>query len=119
MHPLIEKLVASGPVLTDGAWGTQMQALGLPVGSSPDGWNLTQPDRVEVVAKAYVDAGSQIILTNTFGASRITLDRHGLADQAAAINTLFEAVQARLSSRSGRDPERLVRRGLRWPEVFG
>ncbi|MGQ9904182.1 MAG: homocysteine S-methyltransferase family protein [Anaerolineae bacterium] len=74
------------PVLTDGAWGTMLQSLGLPVGDCPDAWNLVCPERVEQVARAYVDAGSQIILTNTFGANRITLERHGLASQAAAIN---------------------------------
>lgn len=88
MHALFESLLADRPlpVLTDGAWGTMLQSLGLPVGDSPDAWNLTHPDRVEQVARAYVEAGSQIILTNTFGASRIMLERHGLADQAAAIN---------------------------------
>jgi 5-methyltetrahydrofolate--homocysteine methyltransferase len=86
MHPMIHQLMADAPLLSDGAWGTQMQALGLPVGACPDAWNLTQPDKVEAVARAYVAAGSKIILTNTFGASRVALARHGLADEAAAIN---------------------------------
>jgi methionine synthase I (cobalamin-dependent) len=86
MHPTIRQLIADAPLLSDGAWGTQMQALGLPIGASPDAWNLTQPDKVETVARAYVTAGSKVILTNTFGASRIALVRHGLDDQAAAIN---------------------------------
>jgi 5-methyltetrahydrofolate--homocysteine methyltransferase len=54
-------------VVTDGAWGTQLQAQGLPTGGCPDAWNLCYPDRVEAVARAYVEAGSQIVLTNTFG----------------------------------------------------
>jgi 5-methyltetrahydrofolate--homocysteine methyltransferase len=54
-------------VVTDGAWGTQLQAQGLPTGGCPDAWNLCHPDRVEAVARAYVEAGSQIVLTNTFG----------------------------------------------------
>lgn len=88
MNPLIESLIFNRPlpILTDGAWGTMLQSLGLPVGDCPDAWNLSHPARVEQVARAYVEAGSQIILTNTFGANRITLERHGLADQAAAIN---------------------------------
>ncbi len=86
MHPLIEKLLAHGPVITDGAWGTQLQARGLGVGEFPDHWNLTHPERVAEVARAYVEAGSQVILTNTFGANRLRLADHGLADQAAAIN---------------------------------
>lgn len=86
MHPILEKLLASGPVVTDGAWGTELQKRGLKPGEFPDGCNLTHPDRVTQVAQAYVAAGSQIILTNTFGANRIRLAEAGLADQLAAIN---------------------------------
>jgi methionine synthase I (cobalamin-dependent) len=74
------------PVITDGAWGTQLQTLGLGPGESPDAWNLTHPDRVGSVARAYVEAGSQIILTNTFGANRLRLAAHGLGDRAVEIN---------------------------------
>jgi methionine synthase I (cobalamin-dependent) len=86
MNPLIEQLTAAGTVVTDGAWGTELQALGLEVGASPDAWNVEHPDRVEEVARAYVEAGSRVILTNTFQASRFALARHGLADKAADIN---------------------------------
>lgn len=86
MQPVIESLLAQRPVITDGAWGTQLQARGLPVGACPDQWNLTQPGPVEEVAAAYVAAGSRIILTNTFGANRIRLAEFGLADQVVAIN---------------------------------
>ena len=51
MHPLIAELLAHGPVVTDGAWGTQLQARGLAIGEFPDAWNLTFPDRVEAVAR--------------------------------------------------------------------
>ena len=81
MHATIAELIAAGPVLTDGAWGTQLQERGLPLGACPDAWNLTQPAKVEEVARAYVEAGSRVILTNTFGANRFILARHGLADQ--------------------------------------
>jgi len=86
MHPTIEKLASTAPIVTDGAWGTQLQQRGLPVGACPDAWNLTEPEKVEQVARAYVDAGSQIILTNTFGANRFVLARHDLADKVAEIN---------------------------------
>jgi len=84
--PLIQRLLAEGPVLTDGAWGTQLQARGLSSGEFPDLWNLTHPDRVADVARDYVDAGSRVILTNTFGANRLRLQEAGLADRVAAIN---------------------------------
>ncbi len=86
MNPLIQALIADGPSVTDGAWGTQLQAQGLEPGDCPDEWNLSHPDRVEAVARAYAEAGSQIVLTNTFGASRLCLEKFGLADQAADIN---------------------------------
>lgn len=70
---MIASLTHSGPVLTDGAWGTELQARGLGGGETPDLWNLSHPDRVEQVARAYVEAGSRIILTNTFRANRIAL----------------------------------------------
>lgn len=72
--------------MTDGAWGTELQARGLATGENPDAWNLAHPDLVREVADAYVAAGSQIILTNTFGANRIRLAEFGLADRVAEIN---------------------------------
>lgn len=86
MNKLIEELLRRGPVILDGAWGTQMFARGLKAGGCPDKWNLDEPDKVREVARAYVDAGADIILTNTFGANRFVLESHGLADQAPEIN---------------------------------
>ena len=95
MHSTLEKLLAAGPVATDGAWATQLQERGLPVGACPDAWNLAQPELVEQIARAYVEAGSQVILTNTFGANRFILTRHHLADQVAAINEAGVAISRR------------------------
>jgi 5-methyltetrahydrofolate--homocysteine methyltransferase len=86
MHALIEELIGRGPVLTDGAWGTQLQARGLAIGEFPDVWNLSHPESVAAVAQAYVHAGSDIILTNTFGANRLRLADHQLADRTVEIN---------------------------------
>jgi methionine synthase I (cobalamin-dependent) len=87
MHPLIESLVKSGLVVTDGSWGTQLQKRGIKRGECPDSWNLLHPDWVEDVARGYVDAGSQIILTNTFQSNRLSLGRFDLGDKAIEINT--------------------------------
>ena len=86
MNSLLDSLLVHSPVITDGAWGTQLQQKGLTSGQCPDAWNLTHPFEVEQIARSYVEAGSRIILTNTFGANRITLSRHGLAEQAHQIN---------------------------------
>jgi methionine synthase I (cobalamin-dependent) len=69
--------------LTDGAWGTQLQLRGLPPGLAPEAWNTQQPAQVEAVGAAYVQAGSEIILTNTFGGNRFALAGHGLAANTA------------------------------------
>jgi 5-methyltetrahydrofolate--homocysteine methyltransferase len=65
--------LAGGPLITDGAWGTQLQERGLAPGTIPDTWNLTHPEQVEEVARAYAEAGSQVILTNTFRANAVAM----------------------------------------------
>jgi methionine synthase I (cobalamin-dependent) len=85
-HPVIDKLVRQAPIITDGAWGTQLQARGLQPGDVPDLWNLSNPDAVEAVAAAYVAAGSQVILTNTFGANRFRLAEADAAEKVREIN---------------------------------
>jgi len=86
MHPLIKSLIKSGPVVTDGSWGTQMQKRGLDRRECPDSWNLRHPERVLEVAQQYVTAGSRIILTNTFGGSRLALKKYKLDHQTVDIN---------------------------------
>jgi 5-methyltetrahydrofolate--homocysteine methyltransferase len=86
MNTLLEELLARAPLITDGALGTQLQTRGLVTGECPDAWNLSHPDRVEEVARAYVEAGSDIILTNTFRANRLALTGYGLADKTEEIN---------------------------------
>jgi methionine synthase I (cobalamin-dependent) len=92
VHELIEQLLGAGPVVTDGAWGTQLQQRGLDIGECPDAWNLTHAEKVAEVARAYVEAGSDVVLTNTFGATRFVLARHDLADKTAEINRAGVAI---------------------------
>src|ERR1051325_12194116 len=82
---LLERL-KDGPRLGDGARGTQLMFAGLEQGNCGEAWNLTHPERVLAIQRRYVEAGSQCLLTNTFGGSRIMLRRHGNADRAVAIN---------------------------------
>jgi methionine synthase I (cobalamin-dependent) len=102
MDARICELLAEAPVVTDGAWGTELQERGVEVGTCPDAWNLDgatgYPDRVEDLARAYVEAGSRIILTNTFGANRIALARRGLAERATEINEAGAAISLRASA---------------------
>jgi methionine synthase I (cobalamin-dependent) len=87
MHALIESLIQSGIVVTDGSWGTQLQKKGIKRGECPDSWNLEHSDWVEEVARGYVAAGSRVILTNTFQSNRLSLERYDLGGQAVDINT--------------------------------
>lgn len=82
----LQSLFGTGLVITDGGWGTEFQKRGLAVGLPSDLWNLTHPDDVEAVAKSYVEAGSRVILTNTFRSNPLALGAHGEADRAAPIN---------------------------------
>ena len=83
--PLLE-VIQERPLLSDGAMGTQLMLAGLEQGGCGEHWNLTQPERVLGIQRRYVEAGSDILLTNTFGGSRIMLNRHGLGDAAGEIN---------------------------------
>src|SRR5687767_15707831 len=83
--PLAEA-IASGPLLLDGAMGSLLYERGVLHTRSYDELNLSQPDLIRTVHADYVAAGAEVIETNTFGANRIALARHGLADQSTAIN---------------------------------
>ncbi len=95
MHKLIAELIKETPVLVDGAWGTQLQARGLPTGQTPDGWNLTHADLVEEIPRAYVDAGSRVVLTNSFRSNRLALEAEGLADRVVDINRIAAEISKR------------------------
>lgn len=102
MHPTLAELLLTAPVVTDGAWGTELQKRGLPVGELPDRWNLEQPDKVADVATAYVAAGSQVILTNTFGANRIRLREYGLEHRTREINRAGAEISLRAAASSAK-----------------
>ncbi|MCL2711467.1 MAG: homocysteine S-methyltransferase family protein, partial [Planctomycetaceae bacterium] len=76
----------TGTFILDGGWGTQLQLRGLGIGEHPDLWNLSHPEKVREVAEAYIQAGSDIILTNTFGSNRFLLTKHGAGDKIAELN---------------------------------
>src|SRR5688572_4945278 len=72
--------------------GTQLMIAGLEQGNSGEVWNLTHPERVLAIQQRYVEAGSECLLTNTFGGSRIMLNRHSHADDVVAINAAAVAI---------------------------
>ena len=85
-RPSLAEAIASGPLLLDGAMGSLLYERGILHTRSYDELNLSQPDLIRRVHEDYVHAGAEMIETNTFGSNRMALARHGLAEQAAAIN---------------------------------
>lgn len=73
-------------LIADGATGTMLMAAGLPAGAPPELWNAAQPEKVIALHRAYLEAGSQIILTNTFGGSRLKLEKMGFGERAHELN---------------------------------
>lgn len=85
-QPLADILSAGQLLVADGATGTMLMAAGLPAGTAPELWNVEQPTQILALHGAYLEAGSQIILTNTFGGSRIKLGKFGLGERAVELN---------------------------------
>lgn len=84
-HPFLERL-ARGPLLCDGAMGTQLYASGIPFDRCFDALNLSDPQRVVDIHRAYIDAGADVIETNSYGANRYKLEPFGLADKVRQVN---------------------------------
>ncbi|MGZ8437004.1 MAG: homocysteine S-methyltransferase family protein [Candidatus Limnocylindrales bacterium] len=79
-------LSGGGPVLADGAMGTMLFAAGLQFGDPPEVWGLTHPEVVRRIHRGYLDAGSRIVMTNTFGGNRLRLGLHRLEGRVTEIN---------------------------------
>ena len=86
MKNLRDLIESNELVILDGGWGTELDLLGLEPGVCPELWNIENPKAVEQVAKNYVDIGSQIVLTNTFGGSPLKLKKFGLETKVEEIN---------------------------------
>ncbi len=86
LTPFLERL-RQGPLLADGAMGTMLHQTGAPIDTCFDMLNITDPARVTSIHLAFVDAGAELIETNTFSANRFKLSAHNLADRLVEINT--------------------------------
>ncbi len=75
-------------LIADGATGTTLQKAGLPAGTAPERWNLENPDAVRALHRGYIEAGTDMVLTNTFGGTSIRLKREGLSERTAEINLM-------------------------------
>ncbi|MBI9047571.1 MAG: homocysteine S-methyltransferase family protein [Anaerolineaceae bacterium] len=98
---LLERLNNGDVLISDGATGTNLQARGLPVGISSERWVLENPDGIMQLQRDFVDAGSDIILTCTFGATSIKLEAEGLADRADELNQKAVALAREVIGKNG------------------
>lgn len=86
MNKLEQMLATNDYLVADGGMGTMLMAAGLEQGDPPEMWNVLHPDRIRAVHRGYIEAGSQIVLTNSFGGTRFRLKLHNLQDRAFELN---------------------------------
>lgn len=98
-EPLLDVVRSGATVIGDGGMGTELQRAGLEPGGCGDEWNLSHPDAVQAIQRRYVEAGSQIVLTNSFGTNRFVLSRYGLEGRVAEI-ARAAAINARAAAGS-------------------
>ncbi len=96
-------LAEGGTILADGAMGTMLFANGLQFGDPPEAWNIAHPDVIRRIQRGYIEAGSRILLTNTFGGNRLRLRLHGLDNRVHDLNrTAAILLRAEVDAAGGR-----------------
>ncbi|AHG92967.1 homocysteine S-methyltransferase (plasmid) [Gemmatirosa kalamazoonensis] len=103
MRTALLDAIKERPLLADGAMGTQLMLAGLEQGRCGEQWNLTHPEKVLGIQRRYVEAGSDCLLTNTFGGSRIMLNRHGASGDVDAINRAAVEIAREAFTSAGRE----------------
>ncbi len=103
MSNLLASLLDSKPfLLADGATGTNLFAMGLPTGGAPELWNAEAPEKVTELHQNFIDAGSDLLLTNSFGGNRCRLRLHESEDRVAELNRAAAEIARRTVDACGR-----------------
>ena len=89
-------------LLADGAIGTNLIAMGLPSGEPPEAWNATHPDRIRALHRGFVEAGADLLLTNSFGGNARRLGLHGLDKRVVELNRIAAELAREVAGAAGR-----------------
>ncbi|MEO3385606.1 betaine--homocysteine S-methyltransferase [Mesorhizobium sp. CAU 1741] len=101
-NPIDALIAEKGVLLADGATGTNLFAMGLESGEAPELWNEDHPDRIAALHQGFVDAGADIILTNSFGGTRHRLKLHNAQDRVHALNRRAAEIARDVADKAGR-----------------
>ncbi len=102
MADFSDLLAANGYLVLDGAMGTQLFAAGLTSGEPPEKWNVDHPERIQAIHRDYIMAGSDVVLTNSFGGNRHRLKLHSLETQSHELNVAAAATARSVADDAGR-----------------
>ncbi len=103
LNKLSDRLKESRILLADGATGTNLFSMGLQTGDSPELWNIDHPDRITKLHQSFVDAGSDIILTNSFGGTHYRLALHNAGHRVAELNRAAAEIARKVSDSAPRN----------------
>jgi len=92
MKSIVEAVRKDGLLISDGAWGTMLMAAGLKTGDCSEIWNIERPEVLRDIGRQYIEAGAQLITTNSFQGSRFTLEQHGCQDRVRELNRAAAAL---------------------------
>lgn len=101
-NPIDQLIAEKGVLLADGATGTNLFAMGLEAGEAPELWNETAPEKIVALHQGFVDAGADIILSNSFGGTRHRLKLHNAQDRVFELNKKAAEIACDVASKAGR-----------------
>lgn len=95
MSSILDRVKAGEILVSDGAWGTYLHAKGLKTGECPEYWNVSHPDEILNIAQSYIDAGADMIETNSFGANKFKLSHYGMESHVYNLNKVAAEISRR------------------------